>query len=143
MTRADGRSKAIDNYNLAQDLMHSARTPTEDSRLLEAAFTSRYHWRLIGGEEEFAISDWLIGRIYAELNLPQQAIEFCLAAISHSQDRFPHWLKASLNEGLARAYKSAGKMDQCERFKAIALLEVALETDTEDADAIAAQIATI
>jgi len=143
MTRADDRSKAINNYNLAQDLLHSARTPKEDFRLLEAAFTSRYHWRLIGGEEEFAISDWLIGRIYAELNDPQNAVEFSQAAISHSQERFPHWLKASLNEGLARAYKNAGKMDQCERFKDLALQEVALETDKEDADAIAAQIATL
>ncbi len=143
MSTSEDREVAVANYNRAQELLQIQRTPQQDHELLEAAFTSRHHWRLVGGEEQFAISDWLMSHIYVQFNEPRLAVEFALGSISHSQNGFPFWLKASLHEGVARAYKCAGKLVEFEHYKSLALQDLALESDLEDAQVIAAQIETL
>ncbi len=143
MTTSEDRAKAISNYNRAQDLLHSSRTSEEDHELLESALVSRRYWRLAGGEQEFAISDWLVSRVYVLLSEPKLALEFALSSIAHSQKDFPAWLEASLNEGVARAYKGAGNLAEFDHYKDLSLQALALETDYEDAQIIAEQIATL
>ena len=93
MSASDDRAIAVAAFNRAQDLFYSTRTPEQDHEMLQAALTSRHHWRLVGGERQFAVSDWLMSRIYAAFNEPRLAVEFALSSISHKQDGFPHWLK--------------------------------------------------
>ena len=143
MSASDDRAIAIATYNRAQELYYSTRTSEQDHEMLQAALTSRHHWRLVGGEQEFAVSDWLMSRIYVAFNEPRLAVEFALSSISHDQKTFPHWLKASLKEGLARAYKSANKMHEFEHYKGLALAELALESDPDEVKIIAEQIAEI
>jgi hypothetical protein len=143
MTTREDRAKAISNYNRAQDLLYSPRTSEQDHELLETALTSRRYWRLAGSEEEFAISDWLVSHVYALLNEPRLSVEFALGAIAHNQDGFPQWLKASLNEGVARAFKCAGDTSKFDHYKSLAIQELALEPDQEDVQFIAEQIASL
>lgn len=143
MSNSEDRAIAIAAYNRAQDLLYIDRTPEQDHELLEAAFTSRHHWRLVGGEQQFALSDWLMSRIYVQFNEPRLAVEFALGAISHKEEGFPAWLRASLKEGVARAYKCAGKHAEFEHYKTMAMQELALETDLEDVELISAQIAEL
>ena len=143
MSASEDRAIAIAAFNRAQDLFYSTRTPEQDHEMLQAALTSRHHWRLVGGERQFAVSDWLMSRIYAAFNEPRLAVEFALSSISHKQEGFPHWLKASLKEGVARAYKCANKMHEFEHYKELALAELALESDPEEVKIIGEQIAEL
>jgi hypothetical protein len=143
VTDADNRSIAIASFNRAQDLYQISRNAEQDHEMLQAALTSRHYWRLVGGETEFAISDWFMSRIYVAFNEPRLAIEFAISSLSHKQENFPAWLKASLLEGLARAYKCAGKIHESDRYKQLALEALTLETDPEDASHIASQIADL
>ena len=143
MTDAENRSKAISEFNRAQDLFHSVRNAEQNSQMLQAALTSRHYWRLVGGEQEFAISDWLMSRIYVEFKEPRLAVEFAISSLSHKQDGFPYWQKASLFEGLARAYKCADKLSEFEHYKKLALETLTLETDAEDAKYIKEQISEL
>lgn len=141
MSDSEDRQIAIDSYNRAQDLLHiEGRTPEQNHELLEAALTSRHHWRLVGGEMQFAISDWLMSRIYVQFKEPRLAVEFALSAVSHDQTGFPAWLRASLNEGLARAYQCAGKNDDAKEYKELALTELKLETNPVEKEIILKQI---
>ena len=143
MTDADNRAKAVSEFNRAQDLFYSERSAEQNSEMLQAALTSRHFWRLVGGEQEFAISDWLMSRIYVEFNEPRLAVEFAISSLSHKQDGFPYWQKASLYEGLARAYKCAKKLSEFEHYKKLALETLALETDADDAKYIGEQISEL
>lgn len=134
------RDIAITSYNRAQELLYIQRTSPQDLELLEAASTSRNNWRLVGGEKEFAISDWLMSRVYVQFQQPIPAIDFALASLSHNQNGFPAWLKASLFEGTARAYKCAGEINDFENYKALSLAELANEPDAEDFQIISEQI---
>ena len=134
------RDTAITSYNRAKELIYIKRTPPQDLELLEAASTSRKNWRLAGGEKEFAISDWLMSRVYVQFQQPVPAIDFALASLSHNQNGFPAWLKASLFEGAARAYKCAGEINAFENYKALSLAELINELDAEDFQIISQQI---
>jgi len=143
MTAVDRRKIAIDSYNRAQDLFYSVRTSEHDEEMLHAALISRYNWRLVGGERQFAVSDWLMSRIYAEFNDSRLALDFAMSSFSHNQDGFPGWLKASLYEGMARAYKCASKVSEFQQYKKLALDTLALEPESKDSAPIAAQIAEL
>jgi acyl-CoA reductase-like NAD-dependent aldehyde dehydrogenase len=143
VSAAEHRTIAIENFNRAQDLFHQARTPEQDKEMLQAALTSRHHWRLVGGERQFAVSDWLMSRIYATFNEPRLAVEFAISALSHNQKDFPIWLKASLYEGMARAYKCADEIEEYERYKALAITTLEAEPNQEDREIISSQIREI
>jgi hypothetical protein len=59
---------------------------------------------------------------------------------SLSNEGFPDWLKASLNEGVARAYAAAGDHQMRDTYLARALTDLERESDTEDAELIRSQI---
>ena len=109
--------------------------------MLDASLTSRSHWQVVGGPQQFAMADWMVSRAYVQLNDPVLAIEYALVSLSHDQKEFPAWLKASIYEGLARAYRSAGNTPEFERYKGLAIDALSLETDPEDKGFIAGQIA--
>ena len=143
MSDSEDRAIAITSYNRAKVLLNAQRSFTEDQELLQAAITSRRHWLLVGGEKEFAIADWLISRVYVQLSQPAPAIEFAIGALAHNQVNFPAWLKASLYEGAARAFKSDGNNKEFERYKALAHSELANESGAENFKIISDQIAEI
>jgi hypothetical protein len=143
MSDSEDRTMAITSYNRVKVLLKAQRSFTEDQELLQAAITSRRHWLLVGGEKEFAIADWLMSRVYVQLSQPVLAVEFAIGALAHNQINFPAWLKASLFEGAARAYKSEGNNAQVERYKALAYSELVNESGVEHYKIISDQIAEI
>lgn len=129
----DSRALAIDAYNKAQDLLYSERSPDQDHELLTLAFVSKHYWKQAGGNMQFAISDWLISRVFAELGFSELAVEFAAASLNYEQKNFPHWTIASLHEGAAKAFKSAGMEE--ESVAHIVLANAALESEPDSADA--------
>ncbi len=65
------------------------------------------------------------------------------SALAQAPADAPHWLRASLQEGRARAAAAAGDTEAQKEHVALAQAELAAETDVEDRDAIAAQLADL
>ena len=136
----DARQLAIDAYNQAQDLLYADRSPEQDTELLTLAFVSKHFWKQAGGNMQFAISDWLVSRVFGELGFADLAVEFAVASLNYEDKNFPHWTKASLHEGAARAFKSVGMEQECDRHVALAQEFLLLEESSADAQVIAEQL---
>jgi hypothetical protein len=136
----DARALAIDAYNKAQDLLYSDRSPEQDTELLTLAFVSKHFWKQAGGNMQFAISDWLISRVFGELGFADLAVEFAVASLAYEDKNFPYWTKASLCEGAARAFKNIGMDEECSRHIELAKEYLAFEESSADAAVIADQL---
>ena len=129
----DARALAIDAYNKGQDLYYSERTPEQDVEMLSLAFLSRHYWRIAGGNQQFAIADWFVSRVFVALGEASLAVRFAQESLKYSQTNFPQWTIASLHEGAARAYKCAGDLEQMASH--VKLAEAALDSESNSADA--------
>jgi hypothetical protein len=141
--RHSHRELAVATYGRSWTLLERERTEDDDLELLEVAFTSRHHWRCAGGPQEWAISDWMVSRCFAELGDGPMSLRFATSAMSLEPDDAPAWLRASLLEGLARAHAASG--DATARGEAIerAGRELELETEPEDRALIEEQLASV
>ena len=113
ISRVDGlnhRDIAASTYNACwKHLDNERRTPDEDRELITLAFTSRYHWACVGGDEQAIISNWMIARAAASVGEGALSLNFAQLAYDLAQRiDAPDWLVASVHEGLARAYAATG-----------------------------------
>jgi hypothetical protein len=112
---------AKETFARCWDLLGRSLNDAEKRDLVGYALTSRYHWQQVGGGQ-------------------QLAVEYAMASLKHGNEDFPSWLKASLNEGVARAYASAGDHQLRDKYVARALTELEKEPAPEDAGLIRNQI---
>ena len=142
---SEERTIAVKAYNRCWDLLDAPeRTPDDNDELLTAAFAQRYHWRNVGGGQQSIVADWMVGRVAADIGYPDLALHFAQRAFEQVQSGdHPAWLRASLCEGLARAYASAGDADARNEWLDLARRELERETDAEDAALIASQIDSV
>lgn len=131
---------AKETFALCWDLLGRSLDQGEKRDLVGYALTSRYHWQQIGGAQQLAIADWMASRAYAAVGQPTLAVDYALASLKHGDVDFPSWLKASLNEGVARAYSSVGDHKMRDMYVGRALTELEKESDAEDAALIRSQI---
>ncbi|MCU1587259.1 MAG: HTH-type transcriptional regulator hmrR [Frankiales bacterium] len=136
------RQLAVQTYNATWHLLEASRSEQQDLELLGLAFASRYHWGLAGGPKEQAIADWMASRCLAALGEGSLAVRFADSALALAPTD-QEWLTASMHEGRARA--AAAARDRAGRDEHVALARAALdrETDAEDREAIAAQLAEV
>jgi hypothetical protein len=139
------RRFAVELYNAAWELIDSPdRTEVQDDELLTLAFASRYHWGLVGTDEQFAVGDWFIGHAAAHVGLPEVALRFSTKALDRVEaNGFGGWLLASAFEGMARAHACAG--DAAERGRFVALCREALDAieDPEEREVIEEQLQSV
>jgi hypothetical protein len=70
----DHRQMAKDLWNRTWDLLEKEdRTEDEIAELAEAAHASRWHWRQAGTGVHAQRGEWMLGRVYCELNVPNAA----------------------------------------------------------------------
>lgn len=143
MSDEEHKRQARHTYGLCWELLGRTLRDFEKRDLVGYALTSRYHWQQVGGPKELAIADWMASRAYAAVGQPTLAIDYALASLNHGFEKFPAWLKASLNEGIARAYASAANNRQRDEYVALALAELNKEADADDAEIIRGQIADL
>ena len=136
----DHRQLAKETYGGTWELLESARTPDQDLELLTRAFTSRYHWAVAGGAQEAVVSDWMVSRCLAAVGEGRLSLRFAEAAVAGLPDDSPAWLRASVEEGLARAHAAVGDAVRREQHLVRAREILATEPDAEDRELIAAQI---
>jgi hypothetical protein len=141
----DRRSIAAAAYNRCWELLENEeRSVEDDDELLTSAFTSRYHWAVVGGREQVIISDWMVSRAAQALGEADLALRFARRANDAAQEpATSDWLVASTAEGMARAFAVAGDEAQCQAWceKAEQLIERI--ADDEDREIIAEQLATV
>jgi hypothetical protein len=144
-TSVDHRAIAVATYNRCWELLHlDERSDAGDDELLTCAFTSRYHWLVQGGDMQVIVADWMVSRAAAATGQADLAVRFAHQAFEGVQSgQHPAWLRASVFEGLARAYASAGDRSQRDRHVGLAHLVLDQEDDADDRQVIADQLATV
>jgi hypothetical protein len=139
------RTFAVAAFNRSWELIDKPdRSPAENAELLTTVFASRFHWELIGNDENKAVGDWQIAHAASHLHLPDVALTFATSALERTQAAgHTDWLLASCYEGMARAHAIAG--NRAERDQYVELSRAVLETvdDAEDRKLIESQLATI
>jgi hypothetical protein len=110
MEISEHKKLATKYFNACWDLLDQGASSQRDRTLLDSAFTSRTHWQIVGGAGESAIADWMISRAFGAIGCVELSLEYAKLAFAHDESTFSNWLKASLHEGLARAYSLVGNI---------------------------------
>jgi hypothetical protein len=140
----DHRRIAVASYNRCWELLEGERSDDDDRELLMLAFVSRYHWTLVGGEEQAVIGDWMISRAAAAIGDGALSLNFAQHALDVAQDSdVPDWLLASVHEGLARAYAANGDARARDEWYAAAAKLVDQIDDDEWRSLIADQLDSV
>ena len=139
------RQVAVDAFNGAWELIDlGARTPEQERQLLALAFTSRYHWGIVGGDEQAMVGDWLIAHVASLLGSGDLANRFASNALDICRaNGWTDWRLASTLEGMARASAAIGDDHARDRYASEARRVLATVDDKEDRDLIASQLASI
>ena len=139
------RQVAIDTFNRAWELIDlPSRSPDRDRELLSLAFTSRYHWGIVGGDEEWMVGDWMIAHVASLLGEGALAQRFATTALDTCRvNGWDDWRLASMPEGMARAAAATGDEPARERHAAEARRVLATLEDKEARELIASQLASI
>jgi hypothetical protein len=139
------RQVAVDAFNGAWALIdHVSRTPEQDRELLGLAFTSRYHWSVVGGDEEAMVGDWLIAHAASLLGFGELAHRYASNALDVCRaNGWTDWRLASMLEGMARASAAIGEDRARDRYAAEARRVLSSIEDKEDRELIASQLASI
>lgn len=139
------RQQAVDTFNGAWALIDlSSRTPVQDRELLGLAFTSRYHWGVVGGDEEQMVGDWMIAHVASLLGFGELAHRYAAIALDAARaNGWDDWRLASMLEGMARASAAIGDAPARDRFAAEARQVLATLEDENDRDLITSQLTSI
>lgn len=143
-TSLDHRTLAAAAYNRCWVLLDANDTSPEAAvEILTCAFASKWHWRVAGGPEQWAISDWMIGRAAGHTGDLDLALRYAQLAFDAATDDLPDWLRASAAEGLARVYALRGDAAQRDEWLVRAADLVARIANPEDRAIIAEQLASV
>ena len=135
------RKTAVACFNKTWDFLDKKnRSREEDLQMLHAAHTSRYHWGYIGNAHNFAINDWQISRVYADLKQAALALIFAKSSLETCEKNSLTDLLPSAYEGMARAYATASEAGEAKRYLQMARKQLDLVRDEEDRKIYAQQI---
>ncbi|MGC4111025.1 MAG: helix-turn-helix domain-containing protein [Nocardioides sp.] len=130
-------------YNRVWELLETEdRSPADVDEMINAAHASRLLWTGVGTNENLAIGDWQIARVYSTIGRAEPAVFHARRSLElASGPEGRAWLLASAHEGLARAYAVAGDRAVAGEWKAKAEAGLAMIDDPEDREVIERDIA--
>jgi hypothetical protein len=139
------RAVAVATYNRCWELLDlEERSPAEVDELLMNAFSSRYHWLVEGGAMQVIVANWMVSRAACACGDGELAVRFAHHAFDGVQvGEHPTWLRASVFEGLARAYAARNDKHMRDEYVSMASLILDQEEDEDDRQIIADQLATV
>jgi hypothetical protein len=143
MDRQEHRHYAITFFNQVWTLLDQDNRSAEEADLMvHMAHASRAHWQVAGGAREWAIGEWQIARVYAELGRAEPALYHAKAAMALAgEGQLGPFQSASAREGLARALIIAGEPDAGRAMADEARALLPLIKDAEERDVIKADLA--
>lgn len=125
-------------------LEKDGRTPEEDDRMVHMAHASRFHWDNAGDDQNRAIGEWQIARVYATLGHGESGLFHARRCVSYaSRPGVDGWVLASAHEGLARAQAVSGDLESARASRDTALRLLASVADADDRDVVARDIDTL
>ncbi len=146
LDHATQRALAVALFNRVWDLLDrgDARSGEQTDEMIDAAHTSRYLWRRIGGTEQAIVGEWQISRAYAAAGIGGEAVRHALTAqrlldLDHDP-AVSDWLAASVQEGIARAYLADDKPEAAALAHSAGRGALADIADAEDRALIASQL---
>jgi hypothetical protein len=101
-------------------LMKESRSPAEDQEMLEAAYTSAYHWRVVGTPLHHQRAEWMLAHVHTVLGNAEAALahaQTCQDLTEANKSLMKDFDLAFAAEGLARAHALAGNQDKAKRYK--------------------------
>ena len=145
MTSIDDKALASQLFNRCWELLEQDERSEDDSvELLTSALTSRFHWLIAGGPEQWIISDWMVARAAGAIGSSDTALRFALRAYEAARaNESPDWLVASSAEGVARAYALSGNVEEFTNWAALAGRLVEVIVDPENRALVESQLADI
>ena len=147
MTEVDHRRLGVDLFNRTWTLMEQPDRSVEgDDELLHCAHASAYHWQQVGTAANRARSEWLCSRAYTVLGRGEPALHHarrCLAIVEGEPAAMDDWDLTGAYEAMARAFSTAGDMDQARRFHGLGVAASASIADPEDREHLVSDLATI
>jgi len=109
--------------------------------MVHLAHASRLHWQFAGSEREWAIGEWQISRVYAEVGWAEAALVHARAALALAGEaQLGPFLAASSHEGMARALEAVGRKDEAARHRQTALAWLERIEDQEDRAVVLADL---
>jgi hypothetical protein len=125
-------------------LQQQTRTPEEDDRMIHMAHASRFHWDNAGDDQNRAIGEWQVARVYAVLGRGEPAVFHARRCLDYaSRPGADDWLMAGAHEGLARALAVSGDLPAAREACEVAVRLLAQVGDPADREAIEADIGTL
>jgi hypothetical protein len=121
-----------------------SRTPEDDDRMIHMAHASRFHWDNVGDDQNRAIGEWQVARVYSVLGHGESALFHARRCLDYaSRPGHPDWVLASAHEGLARAQAVAGDIESARHSRDSALALLGKIVDPEDRKVVADDIDTL
>jgi hypothetical protein len=144
-TVTDERKLAVQLFNGTWALLEKeSRTPEEDDRMVHMAHASRFHWDNVGDDQNRAIGEWQVARVYCVLGHGESALFHARRCLEYaSRPGIEDWVPASAYEGLARAQAVAGDTESARDSRDTALALLDKIADPEDRNAVAGDIDTL
>jgi hypothetical protein len=95
-------------FNEAWDYLEKKnRDANDEQQMLHLVHTARYHWTFVGTDNNFAVGDWQISRVYAALNEPRLALHFAKSSLERMERNNLSDILCTGYEAMARAYAVA------------------------------------
>jgi hypothetical protein len=97
------------------------RTAEENDEMIEAAYASLYHWRVVGTEVNLQRGEWMLAHVYTVLGKPKAAIKhanLCITLTGAHRDQMKDFDIAYAFEGMARALALNGTTEEARRYLA-------------------------
>ena len=142
---ATERQVAVDLFNHVWTLLEMPdRTPMQDDEMLHSAHASRHHWGNVGKPVNLARGEWQCSRVYDVLGRAEPALwhaRRCLAI--NEAIGVGDWDLAAAYEAMARAYLTAGDLDEVARWKAKAVAALDGIADKDEREIIEGDIETL
>jgi DNA-binding transcriptional MerR regulator len=139
---ADERALASRLFNDVWTLLgREERSPAESDRMLHMAHASRFHWDGVGGDQQRAIGEWQVSRVYSTLGRGEPAVFHARRCVDLAgSPGVDAWVASSAQEGLARALAVAGDPEAARSARDAALALLAAVEDPEDREIVMADI---
>jgi hypothetical protein len=101
-------------------LMKESRSPEEDQEMLEAAYASAYHWRVVGTPLHHQRAEWMLAHVHTVLGNAEAALthaQTCHELTETNKPLMKDFDLAFAAEGLARAHALAGDRAEARKHK--------------------------
>ncbi len=142
---ADERALAARLFNDVWSLLErEQRSEAEDDLMVHMAHASRFHWDAVGGDQERAVGEWQVSRVYATLGRGEPAVHHARRCVALAGSAgVDAWVAASAHEALARALAVAGDLEPARDARDRAVELLAAVEDTEDRAVVQADLDTL